>query len=85
MEGDRQPYPDQFQEENQRQIGQKTDLPRISVRPADRGGVGNQDVFEKESPDRNDARQRMQPAQHKRRPLTGSQRCNPIDGSSRTG
>src|SRR5438270_376401 len=56
VKGDRQPYPDQFKEENQRQIGQEADLPRISIRPAYGGGVGNQDVFDKESPDRNDAR-----------------------------
>src|ERR1700752_2200924 len=55
MEGHRQPNPKELKEEDKRKIGEKTHLPGVRVRAADRGGVGNQNMFEKKSTDGNDA------------------------------
>src|SRR5438105_652537 len=67
------PDPEQFQQENQRKVGQKAHLPRVSLRPADRRGVRNQNMFEEECADWNDARQGMQSPQQKGGTLTRPQ------------
>ena len=95
VEGDGQPDAEQFQEENQRKIGQKAHLPRVSLRPADRRGVGNQNMFEEECADRDDARQGVKAPQEKRGTLTRPQGSHSMryslrgtfrnPGSSRTG
>ena len=74
VERDRQPDAKQLKKEDQRKICQKAHLPGVGVRPADRGGVGNQNVFEQKRAHGNDAGKRMQAAQKKRNTLAGAQR-----------
>jgi hypothetical protein len=74
----RQPNAEQFEEEHERQVGEKAYLVLVGLRSADRGGVRDEDVFEQKRADRDDARQGMQTPQQKRRPLTSTQRCNAL-------
>src|SRR5579864_502548 len=50
---DRNPDTEQFQEEHKRQVREEADLARVAVGPADRGGVGNQNVLEQKCADGN--------------------------------
>ncbi len=62
----RQPDPEQFKKEHQRQVRQKADLACVSIRPSDGRRVRNQNMFKQEGADRDDPREGMQPAQRKR-------------------
>src|ERR1700736_5739917 len=74
MKSDRQPDPKQLKKEHKRKIPKKAYLPRVSVGPADGGGVRNQNMFDQECAYGHNARKRMQPAQQKRCTLAGTQR-----------
>ncbi len=72
---DRNPNEKQFQQKNERQAVQKCDLPAVGVCAFEGFGVRDE-VFEKESPDGDDAAEGVQAAQQKRGALASAQRSD---------
>src|SRR5215471_11010930 len=72
VKSDRNPDAEQFQEENEWEIRQKTNLARVRRWSADRGRIRDQNMLEQKRTDRNNAGQRMQSAQDERYPLTST-------------
>src|SRR6202020_2361855 len=62
---DRQPNTEQFQEENQRKIREKTNLAGVGCGTGDRRRDRDQNMFEEEAADRNNSRKRVEPPQNK--------------------